>query len=237
MICSRRHALPLFIAAMALPHPAGAQEIGAGLLAVPGHQGSDRMRIIPIPLIDATAGPFFLNTTDGAGVQIRQGAATLGLSATYLIGYSQRDLRDGTGRVSDALGVRAFARMTIGPAVIGGQMTQAVAGGTGGATGEASITFPIMLTPELALAPGIAVGWADRRHNERYFNPAGSGDYTARAGFKDVTASVTGRYRAGERITLTATAGASRLLPVVAEAPIVRQRTNASGMIGMSYRF
>src|SRR3546814_10154413 len=65
----------LLLAALALPAAASAQSgdhvtLGAGAGVVPDHQGSDDYRFLPIPVIDAQFGPFFVSLRHGIGVNV-----------------------------------------------------------------------------------------------------------------------------------------------------------------------
>jgi MipA family protein len=229
------------------PLPAMAQDhlkLGAGVLVTPAYQGSAETRIIPVPLIDAEAGPFFISTTDGAGAKVRLGNVTVGASATYVIGYRRSDVPGGLSRLSDALGARLFASVAIGHAITSVGVTKAVAGGTRGVTADASVTYPLELSKRVLIAPSIGISWADRRHNDHYFGLSDRrgieqnlSGFRGRAGFKDVSATVTGRYAVGKRIDLTAMGGFVRLLPPVSDGPLVKKRGSVSGLLGISYRF
>jgi outer membrane protein len=239
--------LPLVILAAAFPAHAQTQdhvELGAGLLVMPVYQGADQIRLLPVPLIDVSSGPVFLSTTEGIGVRFGLGKVTFSASAIYLIGYRRRDTPDGTNRLSDALGSRLSAKAPIGQAILSASVTKAVAGGTGGLMGDASIAYPIKISRSLLVVPSVGVGWADRRHNARYFGypdgkapTGGLSRHQARPGLKDVSVTVVSRYALKDNIGLTATGSLTRLLPSVANAPLVEQRTSASGLLGVSYRF
>src|SRR3546814_1101724 len=105
----------LLLAALAFPAIASAQSgdhvtLGAGAGVVPDYQGSDDYRFLPIPVIDAQFGQFFVSLRNGIGVNVIEiGPLTAGAIVALVGGYRRRDVPDGVRRVSTTSGGRLFA--------------------------------------------------------------------------------------------------------------------------------
>src|SRR3546814_1534643 len=86
----------LLLAALAFPAIASAQSgdhvtLGAGAGVVPDYQGSDDYRFLPIPVIDAQFGQFFVSLRNGIGVnviEIRSEEHTSELQSLMRISYA-----------------------------------------------------------------------------------------------------------------------------------------------------
>jgi outer membrane protein len=145
MTSLRRIARPawptLLLAGLALPATASAQSgdhvtLGVGAGAIPDYQGSDDYRFLPIPVIDAQFGQFFVSLRNGIGVNIVElGPLTAGASVALVGGYRRRDVPDGIRRVSTTAGGRLFANLKLDNLSFTVGATRAVGGGTPGSGG------------------------------------------------------------------------------------------------------
>jgi outer membrane protein len=118
-----------------------------------------------------------------------------------------------------------------------------VAGGTGGIIADASLSYPIPLSQKFTLTPTIGATWANRKHNDRYFgitaseaSASGFAPFKAGSGFKDMSGTFTATYRLTDRISLSATGGATTLLKQVKRSPLVERATQPFGIIALTYR-
>ena len=218
--------------------------IGVGAVHAPAYQGADDYRTLPIPVVDIVRGPFFANLRNGVGIHVVDTpTVTLGGSVAFLPGYRRRDAPDGIGRLSAGAGGRLFATVRAGGlvATLGG--TQGFAGGTQGFIADANLAYPIVAGARLMLIPAVATSWADAKHNDRYFGvsarqarASGLPEFQVGQGFKDVTASLTASYRLNDRISLSASAGATALLGDAADSPLVFHKVQPRGLLSLSYR-
>src|SRR3546814_412049 len=134
----------LLLAALAFPAIASAQSgdhvtLGAGAGVVPDYQRSDDYRFLPIPVIDAQFGQFFVSLRNGIGVNVIEiGPLTAGASVALVGGYRRRDVPDGVRRVSTTAGGRLFANLKLDKLSFTVGATKAVAGGTRGVVADAS---------------------------------------------------------------------------------------------------
>lgn len=218
--------------------------LGIGAAITPTYQGSDEYRVLPMPAIDIVSGPFYANLRNGIGLNVVDtDMLTIGGGVALMPGYRRRDVPDGVGRVSFGAGSRLFASLNAGGVVatVGG--TKGFAGSTRGFIADASLAYPIMLSPRTILIPAIATTWADRRHNDRYFGigpdeslASGLPRFRADSGFKDISAGLTVNYRLNARINLTASGGVTTLLGAVNDSPLVIRETQPTGFLSLSYR-
>lgn len=219
--------------------------LGAGVAAVPDYQGADDYRILPIPVIDVRKGQFFASMADGVGLNVLDTPAfKLGGSVTYVRGYRRRDVPEGIGRLSDAAGARLFSSVHLGGvrATIGA--TRIFGGGTHGTLADARLSLPFPANERLILIPTIATTWANDKHMRRYFGvtPAeatasGLAAYRPSSGFKDVSVAMTSAYRFSGRLHLTGSAGITHLFDKAGDSPIVEQRWQPAGFLGLAYSF
>lgn len=227
--------------------PASSQDrivIGVGAGYVPAYQGSDDYRLLPIPVIDVVSGPFFANLRNGIGVNVVDGdTLTLGGSMTILPGYRRRDAPEGIGKLSVGVGGRLFASVKASGMIATVGATQGFAGGTKGVIADASLSYPIVVSPRLMVIPAISTTWADEKHNDRYFGvdsrrsvASGLPEFHAGKGFKDASALVAASYRLTDRINLGASAGVTTLVGDAKNSPIVEHRTQPVGFLSLSYR-
>src|SRR3546814_4765746 len=139
----------LLLAALAFPAIVSAQSgdhvtLGAGAGVVPDYQGSDDYRFLPIPVIDAQFGQFFVSLRNGIGVNVIEiGPLTAGASVALVGGYRRRDVPDGVRRVSTPAGGRLFATLKLAKLSFTVGATKAGAGGNRGVLADASLPYAL----------------------------------------------------------------------------------------------
>jgi len=219
--------------------------VGAGVAVTPSYQGASDYRVLPVPVIDIKKGWFFANLRSGIGIApIDTDHLTIGASAVFVQGYRRSDVPTGVDKLSDGLGARVFANIR-GAGFVGTfGAVKLVTGGTNGVIADASVSYPVQISPRFSLTPSIGTTWANGDQNDGYFGvnaaeSAASGlpQFSVGGGFKDVSGSLTAAYRLSERVTLTATGGATALIGDVADSPIVEEETRPFVIITASYRF
>lgn len=219
--------------------------LGAGVLARPDYQGSDHYRVQALPVIDVRKGRVFANLANGVGVTlVETDNVTVGVSAMYMPGYRRRDVPSGIDKLSLGVGPRVFASVQGGGVIAALGVVKGVSGGTKGVLADASLSYPMQLSPRVSLTPNLGATWSDSKHNDRYFGvnaaeaqASGLPAFSAGAGFKDVFASVTLAYRLTDRIALSATAGGTTLVGDIKDSPLVRETTQVTGVLAAAYRF
>jgi outer membrane protein len=218
--------------------------LGVGVAATPAYQGSDDLRVLPLPAIDIKEGWFFANLRNGIGVApISTENFDIGASLVFVPGYRRKDVPAGIDRLKDGIGARLFTNIRAGGVVATLGATKIVSGGTKGLVADASISYPIAVSSRFTLTPTIGTTWADRKYNDGYFSitrreslATGLPQYTAGAGFKDVSGLLTASYRLTGRITLSATGGVTSLIGDAKDSPFVEKKTAPSGILTLTYR-
>lgn len=218
--------------------------LGIGAAAAPVRQGARDYRVIPIPAIDIKKGWFFAGLRNGIGIEpIDTGIVTIGVSAVFVQGYRSRDVPQGIAKLSDGVGARLFANVRAGGFVATLGAVKVLSGGTEGFVADASLSRPIPISSRFTLTPTIGTTWADRKYNDGYFGitaaeslASGLPQFTADAGFKDVTGALTASYRLTGRFTLSATGSVSSLLSEVKDSPLVERKTQPFGIVALTYR-
>jgi outer membrane protein len=200
---------------------------------------------MPLPAIDVRWGPFFANFGDGIGINVIDTEfVTAGASVTFMPGYRRKDAPDGIGKLSVGAGGRVFVNLKAVGFVASLGATKGFAGGTRGVIADASLSYPVSVSPRLLLVPTIGTSWADKKHNDRYFGvdaaqslASGLPQFQPGNGFKEASATLTAQYRLTDRISLGVSGGVTTLLGKVQDSPIVFHKTQPLGFLSLSYRF
>jgi outer membrane protein len=218
--------------------------LGVGAAAVPVFQGAKDYRVLPVPAIDIKQGWLFANLRNGIGVApIQTNHVTIGASVVYLQGYRHKDVPDGVNKLSNGAGARVFADFRAAGFVATLGVTKGFAGQAKGVLADATIGYPVMISDRFTLVPTVGTTWANARYNNRYFGidareaaASGLSQFSAGSGFKDLTASLTARYRLTDRIGVNLTGGVVTLLGDAKDSPLVQYKTRPTALVSFSYR-
>ncbi len=219
--------------------------IGVAVLRGPRYQGSDRYRLLAVPVIELRYGRFFANPRKGIGYQVlRHKKLTITTAATYVRGYRQEDTPKGVGRLASGVGARVAAdlkshgvRATLG-------VTKVLSGDVDGTLVDAGLSATVPVSRRLALMPGVSATWASRSYTERYFGltpvqAAASGlrVFQPGGGIKDVSATLAAVYRLDDHVSVAATGALTSVQGDAKDSPIVLERTQSSAVLSVMYRF
>jgi outer membrane protein len=218
--------------------------LGIGAAVTPVYQGADDYRVLPLPAIDIVEGPIYANFRNGVGLNfVSRPGFTIGSGVTFMPGYRRRDVPEGVGRMTSGAGARVFAAVSSGRVIATLGATQGFVGSTRGFIADASLSYPVIASRKLIVTPSIATSFADLRHNDRYFGisaaeaqASGLTAWRGKAGFKDASTLLTAIYRLDDRISISGSVGATRLLGRTASSPLVKHRTLPSGFLSVTYR-
>lgn len=219
--------------------------LGVAGIHAPAYQGADKYRTMPFPVIDLKRGRFYANPRRGVGWSLADGdTVSVGAGMTFVPGYRRRDAPAGIGRLKNGAGARVSADLRTGMVLASLGATKVLSGGVDGALIDASLAWPLRLSPRLTLMPSIGATWADRKYNDTYFGvsaaqalASGLPAYEAGRGIKDLSASLGAMYRLNDRITLGATASVSSLQGDAKDSPIVADLTQPALFLSAAYRF
>lgn len=155
----------------------------------------------------------------------------------------------GLGDIDRAVELGGFAEWRRDQLIVRGRFGIDAAGGHEGLMAELQAEHGIWRSQgdRLAILGGVATNWASGNYMRRYFGisaaqaqTSGLPVFQAKAGFRDVSARVIGRYRLTEDWTLLGLARFMRLTGDAARSPLVRQRGSANQFlsgVGLTYSF
>lgn len=235
-------------AAPAFSVPAMMQDravVGVAVLSAPRYQGSDRYRLVAVPVIELRYGHFFANPRKGVGYQfVKTHRLTVSAATTYVRGYREADTPKGIGRLGSGVGARVAVDYKRHGVRLGLGATKVLSGGVDGTLVDGSIAVPVPLSKRLVLMPTVSATWADRSYTDRYFGVTGAQSaasglpvFHPGGGVKDVTASLAAIYRVNDRVSVIATGAVANIVGEARNSPIVRERTQTSAVLSMTYRF
>jgi outer membrane scaffolding protein for murein synthesis (MipA/OmpV family) len=237
------------------PTPEWRVDVGAAMLVSPSYQGSDEMRVRPLPYLEAA-------WRDVALLTVREGRARLdvtplrangfyaGAETSLLFGQDESSARlpRGFGDIGASFDLGVVAGFETRAFQAEGRVRKALTGHKG-VTAElsAALRFPVPGTLGQGRPTIVSVGpslrYGDATYTRRYF-----GIDAARS-----TRTGLARYDAGDLwsvggsavviqpvwrdLTLVGIGSVTRLTGDASRSPIVRQKTNASGIIALAWRF
>jgi MipA family protein len=219
--------------------------LGMGALYAPAVEGGDKYRALPMPAIDIRQGRFFANLRDGVGAYlVDTDLVSVGAGITYTQGYRAKDVPAGVGAVNVGAGGRGFIAIHEKGVVFTLGATQGFVGGTKGLVADASLSYPVSVTPRLTVIPTIGSTWANAKFNNRYFGidmaqsfASGLATFTPGAGFKDASGSLTASYRLTDHVVLSASGMVTTVLGPDRRSPLVVHKTQPAGFLSVAYRF
>lgn len=224
---------------------AGHLVVGLATARLPAYQGADDHRTLILPVIDFSAGDYFVNVQDGVGVRLvsRPGwSASVSLAPTA--GYRKRDVPEGIGRLDVGVGARAFTSVKIGGALATLGATKGIARGNRGLVLDGGLALPVQTSPKLLLIPAVGATWADARYNDRYFGvsarqaaASGLARYAPGQGLKDASVSLLANYSVTDRVSVSVLGSVTWLLSVASDSPLTVRATQSSAMTSVTYRF
>lgn len=227
--------------------------LGTGAAFAPSYPGSKTFRVMPLPVVEVAyraelpyLDSVFFNGRDGLGaVVLRRGPISVGGSLGFAFGRDQdRAARlRGMGDIDPALRASAFVRADFGRFGLSLQSFSAL-GEQEGNTLVLGASVNQRIGPRLMLLGRIEATLADEDHMQQWFGVTAQqarrtrfAAYNARAGFRSVSANLTGIYAITDRWSVSASFGVSQLLGDAADSPITQRATQPFGLLGATYRF
>jgi outer membrane scaffolding protein for murein synthesis (MipA/OmpV family) len=245
--------------------PVWSASIGAAVVVFPRYSGSDEYRVLPLPIAQVTFrdriffGPSTAGVGGGLGVYaIRAGHFDLAVEAGVQDSRSasRADALAGTDDRDVMATAGASASYRAGP-------LDAAVGVTRGLNDEAGVLGTARLSVShpfgrLIATAGISAALADARQMRRDFGvteieasrrqtlieagdqrlrPTEGSAYQPDGGLRQVGLSVSLVYLLSPRWSLVGFGGVDRLSDEAAASPLVRQRDQVAGGVGLGYRF
>lgn len=218
---------------------------GVGAAMLPRYEGSDKHRVLPVPMIDIQQGRFFARTGSGIGTNIiRTPDFTVGAAVNWMTGYRRKDVPEGIGKLSDALSAKLFVSTHLSGAILTVSAAQAITKSERGLVMGASVSYPYSITGRLRIMPSVSINWANAKSMDSYFgvSPAqshasGLAGYRASSGFRDVSANLAMSYDLSRNWSVAGAVSVGRLLGDAADSPLVKRQTQWRGVVGVVYAF
>ncbi len=226
--------------------------IGAGVALSPRYEGADDMRVSPVPMVRLVWNDrIYLTIPEELGVTLynnRNIEANIGIG--YDFGRDDDDALSGLGDIDRAPTVNFGIEYEVGP-ITTGLSAKRYVGGSDGVEASLEVGGRIPLGrpadqngPRPAIAPAVAVSWADDRYMSSYFGVdaeqatrSGLERHDAEAGFKSLGGSIALMYPLSARFFATASFEYSRLIGDAADSPIVRNENQYVTALLVMYRF
>ena len=228
--------------------------IGAGTALKPTYEGSSNYEVSPVPFVNVSyndminLGAGGLNAywhhdglRVGGGLGFERGRKdyrTNGLSA------DGDDRLRGLGDIDAAVGPRAFAMYDFGFMVLGGSVTKLTRDTNNGLFANMRVGIPYKISRRLTLTAHLATTWANANYMQTHFGvtptqaaDSGFPEFSANAGFKDVSAGISATYFFRGHWFVVADATAEELTDDAGKSPITSSDTNVRIALIAAYHF
>ncbi|RTL72616.1 MAG: MipA/OmpV family protein [Hyphomicrobiales bacterium] len=225
-------------------------QIGAGVVVVPKFEGAKTYQAVPFPFI----APSGLNQGTGF-VQVRglddfrlrffkSNGFEAGLVTGYRLGRDSSDSSKlaGFNDINGGLVLGGYAGYRAGPLFFSASYHHQVTGDDTGGVVRLLAEHTSRLDRSTTLTATVATNIASKDYMQTYFGvtPAQAGllpVYSASAGFKDVSASLTAAVELDPKWTLYMTGKYTRLVGDAADSPVIDTPNQFFAGAGLTYKF
>lgn len=253
------------VAALAASAPAFAQPaapdnnwnvtLGLGVISTPEYPGSDQQKVLPVPVLLANNGRWFLGALPAAGVPfgigydlVRTSQWRFGLAVGS--GFAQpREEKDdarlaGLGDIDATAQLAAFGSFTEQWFTARAAVTTDIGGNGHGTYGLVDLEGKYRVTERFALSIAPGFTFADRRNQQTFFGidatqsaRSGRAEYHADGGLNSVRLAFGAEYGISPRWGLGARVVLSKLRGDAADSPITQDTTQNTYSLFSTYRF
>lgn len=219
--------------------------VGGGAMYAPKYEGSDELKVSPVPWISATFGDRVHVDPLGVNVDVlRAEGLTLAIKGGYELGRKESDSKylRGLGNIDAGGVIGGKVSYEMGPIEFYGAVDKVI-GGSDGLTGTVGANLSHQVD-RFMLTAGASATMADDKYMDSYFGvtsaqsaKSGYRRYDPSAGIKrvDIEASVT--YLATENWFIRGQGGVGFLTGDAKDSPIVRDKIQPSAMLVVGYKF
>lgn len=231
-------------------------EAGATVLIVPKYEGSDDYRVIGFPVVIPSFG-----SGDGEGLGdrltvrgvddvrfalFRQGIFEVGPAGGWTFGREEDDAErlEGLGDVDGGVTLGAYGAINLDPFFVDVAYLQQITGDTDGGQLKFNGGLRTEVAPKLDMTASVGATYANSDYMNSFFSvtpeqslESGLDAFTAEDGFKSVSADLEFDYGFNDKLTLSASAGYSRLVGDAADSPIIETENQFRGSLGFTYAF
>ncbi len=221
--------------------------LGMGAGYAPRFEGAERYHFTPIPYGSVSYAGIGSLGPQGLGANVLKAG---GFRAGLLLGYGGgRDESDdphlhGLGNITTAIQMGGFAAYQWNAFEIRAQARQAVTHTGNGLVGSVGATYTLRPAAGWMFKMGPELSFADGDHMKRYFSVTGEQSrasglqvYSAGGGLQDVSLGLNATYQLSPHWLLFGIAKVSEIIGDAADSPIVQDKDQAFGGIGVAYHF
>lgn len=226
---------------------------GLGLAYVPEYAGSDKSRVLPLPVLERTfSNGVFLSTQGGIGYQAKLGDFSLSAALGYDGGrkdhkenyFSGSDALKGMGDIDGSAQAVLSAGYQLGKVGLSVSTKQNLGHREYGSTYTLGVTAPLYTDATDQIGVGASAVYGDNKHMQTYFGvtaaqSAASGyrTYSAKGGFENVAAGVHWNHVLDSNWSVRSAVGVTRLTGDAADSPLTKRKTTPMLMTALIYRF
>jgi outer membrane scaffolding protein for murein synthesis (MipA/OmpV family) len=220
--------------------------VGGGGIYEPEYEGSDDLKVSPVPFVLFTYGEWLeIDPTGVTVTPLRHGDFSLSANVGYESGRDASDHADlrGLGGIDFAATLGARASYEWGPVELYAAVDQTL-GGSESLIGTIGVGYAAPVTERLILEANAEAILANDKHMDAYFGvnaaqsvASGLPQYKAEAGLKRVDVSVAATYLLSENWLIRGQAGLGILTGDAADSPIVKEKLQPSAQLFVGYKF
>jgi len=226
---------------------------GIGLAYVPEYAGADKSRVLPLPFLEKTyANGTFLSTQRGIGFENKVGDVKLSAALGYDGGredhkknyFSGSDALHGMGKIEGSALAVLSAGYQLGSIGLGFTTKQNLSHRDYGNSYTFSANTALYSDSTDQIGFGMSATYGDRKHMQTYFGVtanqsqlSGYRQYTAKAGFENVTAGINWNHVLDANWSVHSGLGINRLTSDAADSPLTKRKTTPMLMTALIYKF
>jgi len=228
---------------------------GLGVFSRPKYPGSGETQLVPVPLVSANYGRYFIGGTPGAGFPVGVGASliqngdwrvgvALGGELTKPRAASDALILRGWGDISETALGSVFAAYAHDWLSVRGYLVSDIGGHDQGTRIAIDVEGRYRLNEKLTLSAGPGLTWANGKYTQTFYGIsaqqsliAGVGPYAAGSGLNTVRFSVGAQYQLTPQWSLGASVIAAWLRGDAEDSPITEDKSQNTYGIFASYRF
>ncbi len=255
-VCASSHADPLNAersATVASGSPLDYTLVGAGLGYVPEYAGSDKGRVLPLPVFERSfSNGAFISSLRGIG--IAHTLADVNVSAALSYGgtridhkrniFSGSDQLRGMGDIDGAVQAVLNASYRFDAIGVSLGTTQNLNRREHGATYTLGSSLQLHASPTDQLSLGLSADYGDRKYVQTYFGVtpeqsqrSGYRRYSAKAGFTNLGATLTWNHVIDSHWSVLGVAGVKHLTGDAADSPLTKRSTSPMLLTSLIYKF
>jgi outer membrane scaffolding protein for murein synthesis (MipA/OmpV family) len=226
---------------------------GIGLAYVPEYAGADKSRVLPLPFLEKTyANGVFLSTQRGVGYETKAGDFKLSAALSYggvredhkKNYFSGSDALRGMGKIEGAAQAVLGVGYQLGSVGLDFTSRQNLNHRENGNTYSLSANMPLYSDSTDQIGFGMSATYGDRKHMQTYYGvtaiqskQSGYRQYTAKAGFENVTAGVNWNHVLDANWSVHTGLGVNHLTSDAADSPLTKRKTTPMVMTALIYKF